>query len=194
MHHIYTTEGFIIKSFSVGEANKGYFLFTKNLGLVRASAQGVRLSKSKLKGHLGDFDFIEVSLVKGKEIWRITNVSAIIQNPFRKDKEKLSAVKNIFGLMLRLIHGEEKNEPLFSVNESFYRFLLSSGISAENIKNLEAVMALRILFNLGYLKKDEGLSEFAEGSRLSAELLDSFSTKRKTAIKEINEILKETHL
>jgi DNA repair protein RecO len=194
MHHIYTTRAFIIRSFPLGEANKGYLFFTKDLGLVRASAQGVRLVKSKLKGHLGVFSYVEISLVKGKEIWRITNVETIKQNPFSKNLEKLGVVKNIFSLLIRLIHGEDKNENLFEAVESFYVFLSEEEISGEKLKNIEVILALRVLYNLGYLKKTASLSEFAENNQLSEGLAESFSGKRQFAVKEINNILKETHL
>lgn len=47
MHHIYTTKAIVIKSLPSGEANKIYFLLTHDLGFIKASAQGVRLGKSK---------------------------------------------------------------------------------------------------------------------------------------------------
>jgi len=194
MHHIYTTEAFIIKSFSLGEANRGYFLFTKDLGLVKATAQGVRLQKSKLRGHLNNFSLINISLVKGREIWRITNVETVLFNPFSKDTKKIETIKNIFSLLARLVHGEEKNENLFDVLKTFYIYLSESEISDDNLKNLEVLIALRILSNLGYFKKEIANIEFEESSILSKEIIESISSKRREYIKQINDILKETHL
>ena len=96
MNHIYTTKAIIVKSAPVGEANKLYFLLTHDLGFIKASAQGVRLSKSKLKGHLEEFSLILLSVVKGKEIWRITSVETIYQNTHIKSLEKLSIIKIFF--------------------------------------------------------------------------------------------------
>ena len=194
MNHIYTTEAIIIKSLPSGEANKTYFLFTKNLGFIKATAQGVRKDKSKLKGHLQDLTFLNISLVKGREVWRIVSVEAISQRLFLKDFEKLGVVKNIFSLLLRLIHGEEKNEALFDCVLSFYNFISENDLTSDNMKNLETIVVLRILYTLGYFKKSFDLSDFAEGSSLSLELFDLFKTKRKLAITEINAALKETHL
>ncbi|MFA5651789.1 MAG: DNA repair protein RecO [Candidatus Paceibacterota bacterium] len=194
MHHIYTTKAIIIKSVPIGEANKYYFLLTEDLGFVRASAQSVRLEKSKLKGHLQDFCFIEVSLVKGKDIWRIIGVETIQSGYFINNINKLVAIKNIFSLLLRLLHGEEKNELLFNSIKSFYDFLLKDELSQNNIKNLETITVLRILYHLGYFKKSFDLSDYVMDDKLSIEILDLFESKNKIAILDINNALNETHL
>jgi len=194
MHHIYTTKAIIIKSVSIGEANKYYFLLTQDLGFIRASAQGVRLDKSKLKGHLQDFCLISVSLVKGKDIWRITGAETLERGDFLKNINKLIAIKNIFSLLTRLLHGEEKNEPLFRSIESSYNYLIKNELSLENIKNLETITVLRILYYLGYFKKTFDLLDFVKNDELSLNILDLFNDKKKMAILDINNALNETHL
>ena len=194
MHHIYTTKAIIIRSIPIGEANKYYFLLTEDLGFIRATAQGVRLDKSKLKGHLQDFCFVEISLVKGKDIWRITSVQTIEAGDFIKNTNKLIAIKNVFNLLTRLLHGEEKNEALFASVESFYNFLLKNNLNLENIKNLETITVLRILYYLGYFKKTFELSDYVMDYDLSLDILDLFNKNRQIAILDINNALNETHL
>ena len=194
MHHVYTVEAIIVKSVPIGEANKYYFLLTKDLGLIKASAQGVRLGKSKLKGHLQDFNFISVSLVKGKNIWRITSVDTLNSFNFLRSLNKLVAIKNVFSLLLRLVHGEEKNESLFNVVGLFYDFLTKNNLSLEDIKSLEIITVLRILYYLGYFKKSFDLIDFVDNNQISAEVIESFADKKRAAIADINEALKESHL
>lgn len=194
MHHIYTTEAFILKSLPTGEANKYYFLYCNDLGFVKATAQGVRLDKSKLKGHLQDFCLVKISLVKGKEVWRIVSVDTIEKVDLIKDINRLIAVKNIFSLLLRLLHGEEKNEALFSSIYHFYYFLLKNNLSQNNIKNLETITILRILYHLGYFKESFDLFEYVKNDVLSIDILDLFEDKKKAAILDINSTLEETHL
>lgn len=194
MHHIYTTKAIIIKSIPIGEANKYYFLLTSDLGFIRATAQSVRMSKSKLKGHLQDFCLVNISLVKGKDIWRITGVETLERGDFLNDINKLIAAKNIFYLLLRLLHGEEKNEPLFNSVEYFYNFLLNDKLSKENINNLETITVLRILYHLGYFKKSFDFHDYVMDDKLSIDTLNLFNDKKKVAILEINNALKETHL
>lgn len=194
MHHIYTTKALIIKSFPIGEANKYYLLLTEDLGFIKASAQSVRSSKSKMNGHLQEFCFIKISLVKGKNIWRIVGVDTIESRCFVKNNDKLIAIKNIFSLLTRLLHGEEKNTSLFEAVSVFYNFLFNNEITKNNIENLETITVIRILYNLGYFKDDFELIGFVKNKDMSVEILDSFSDKKKKAIFLINEALKETHL
>jgi len=194
VNHIYTTESIIIKSLPSGEANKTYFLFTRDLGFIKATAQAVRKDRSKLKGHLQDLALINISIVKGREVWRIVSVESIYQPAFIRDFKKLEIAKNIFSLLLRLIHGEEKNEALFDCILTFYNFISKNDLTEDNLKNLETVVVLRIMYLLGYFKKSFDLSDFAEKNDLNLEQLNLFKNKRKLAISEINIALKETHL
>jgi len=194
MHNVYTTKSIILKSVQIGEANKLYFLLTEDFGLIKATAQGIRLLKSKLKGHLQDFYFSKISFVKGKELWRITSSEVICQENFLRDSNKIYIVKNIFFILLRLIHGEERNQNLFECIEKLYLFLLENDINTEDSKNIESITVLRILNILGYLKKNEFFIEFCNNNEINKEILQKFSIFRSKAILEINNSLKETHL
>ncbi len=72
MHHLYHTEGFVLGSQPFAEANKFFFVFTRELGMVGATAQSIRSLSSKLRYSLQDFDCLHISLVRGRE-WRVTN-------------------------------------------------------------------------------------------------------------------------
>jgi DNA repair protein RecO len=193
-HHIYTTKAILIKSTPIGEANRYYLLLTEDLGFIRATAQGVRLEKSKLKGHLQDFCQVKISLVKGKSIWRITSVETLDNTCFLYNDTKLSSIKNIFSLLLRLLHGEEKNEELFFSIQSFLSFLSKNDLSLDFIKNIETITVLRILYHLGYLKDNPDIINFIKDSMFSDEMLLIFNKYKRKAISDINQILKETHL
>ena len=75
MHHIYHTEGIILGSRNIGEAGKYYYIFTRDLGMIYASASGVRKMSSKLRYVLQDFAYLKIDLVQGKDFWRVTNPS-----------------------------------------------------------------------------------------------------------------------
>lgn len=194
MHHIYTTKAIIIKSVPTGEANRFYFLLTKDLGFIKASAQGVRLLKSKLKGHLQPFSIVNISVVKGKEIWRITSSEIVENESLIKNPDKFFVTKNIFALLLRMLHGEEKNEPLFECVDNFYNFLLKNDLDKEQLKNIEILAVLRILHHLGYFKNTFPLSVFAGENEFSFGTLKDFADKSREAVREINLMLSETHL
>jgi len=124
-YNIYTTEGFILNSNSLGEADRQYFILTKDLGLILASARSVRSEKTKLGGGLQDLSYASVSLIRGKHRWKITS-AVCIQNMFeslRYDREKLSAFARVFKLVEMLIIGEEIHSHFFNVVESAVLYL-----------------------------------------------------------------------
>ncbi len=194
MHHIYTTDAIIVKSLPRGEANRMYFLLTKDLGFIRAIAQGVRLGKSKLKGHLEELSLISLSVVKGKEFWRITSAEARSQFDLLALPDKRAVMQNILSLLLRLVHGEEKNEALFSCIVDFAAFLSQHDLHGDELKSLETLTVLRILSVLGYFKSSAAYLPFSGDTAISDASLAAFLPLRSAAIRDINDALKETSL
>jgi len=195
-HIIYTTEGFILKSASFGEANKYYFIFTREFGLIRAAAQGVRYLKSKLRYGLEDFSLAQISVVHGREVWRLTSAEKKLNI---KDKEKLLLISRIFSLLLRLLHGEEKNDFLFqSLKEGMFFLnnykLVDSKENSKMLENFECILALRILSALGYIGKLGDFDQFISSPYFTDDLIISMNNLKTKAILEINKSLKETHL
>ena len=83
-YHIYNTKGIILSEKSLREADRVYSILTRDLGLIRATALGVRKESSKLRGNLEPVGLTTVSLVRGKEYWRVT--SAEVVRRFKKTK------------------------------------------------------------------------------------------------------------
>lgn len=173
MHHIYTTPAFVINSAPHGEAGKFLLLFTKDFGMIGAVAQGIRLSQSKLRYHVQDFSFCIVSIVKGKEVWRLTGAHEIEGNA----KPDILQIK-ILKLLKRLLQGEEKNEKLFGIIENLYKDEIKSGES----EIVECVTVLKILNSLGYVS-DNDLA-----------LIDNAKENKSKMIKVINLALNESQL
>ena len=190
-HTIYNTEGFILKSLNFGEANKYFFIFTKDFGLIKAAAQSVRHLKSKLRYNLEDFSFGQISIVRGREIWRITSAERGLDF---KDTEKFLLISQIFSLLLRLLHGEEKNDLLFNSLKAGFSFLASNDLTEQDLASFECIMALRILSSLGYIGKMGDFDQFTVSPYFTPELIMAMSALKTQAILEINKSLKETHL
>lgn len=143
---VYTTRGFILASGPTGEASKLYTIYSEDFGLIRAKAQGVRLVQSKLRYSLEDYALCNLSLVKGREVWRLTGSQA---EPMPK-KNALARAR-VLNLVRRLVQGEEKNEGLFQA-------LLP--LAADDAPS-ETVALSTVLSTLGYLDlaSIEGKSE-----------------------------------
>ncbi len=193
MHHIYHTEGIILGSRGYGETGKYYSIFTKDLGMIYACAQGVRKMSSKLRFILQDFAYLKIDLVQGKDFWRVTSASKtnILEN-VSKNSSTLKVFFNIASLLKRLLAGVEPNPALFS--DLINGLAVLEKIEKEaDLRNVEAVMVLRILNNLGYIGGDKILENLIT-SPFEQELIYEASKQRRDVLKEINKALKETHL
>jgi len=191
MHTIHHTEGFILKSANFGEANKYFFIFTAELGFIKVAAQGVRLLKSKLRYNLEDYSFGRFSLVRGREVWRLTSAEKI---DGLGESEKLLLLVRIFSLLLRLLHGEEKNSLLFDSLKEGFKFLKENKFDENKLIDFECIMALRILSALGYIGKLADFEQFTASPYFTSDLLTAMSALKTRAILEINKSLHETHL
>ena len=195
MHHIYHTEGFILSGQSVGEANKYFWIFTRDFGMVGAMAQGVRLLQSKLRYSLQDYSYSKISLVRGKQVWRI--VGAIKEKNLYdalKGQGKFEILAKVFSLLNRLVRGEEKNEELF--NHLFFacEFLETEELDRDSSRNCEYILVMRILQSLGYLGDSKNFKEFVDSSVWTKELVSKMSSVSRGAVSQINKSLKETQL
>ncbi len=193
MHHIYHTEGIILGSRNYGETGKCYYVFTRDLGLIFASAQGVRKLSSKLRYVLQDFSYIKVDFVKGKEFWRITSASKTnVLESLTKDSGKFEVLFNVSKLLKRLLAGEDANKTLFlDVLDGL--LILENSKDVGELANIEVVLVLRILDNLGYIGGDKKL-EYLVKSPFEKELVFEISKNRKNVLNEINRALRETQL
>ena len=194
MTSYYRTEAFVFKKEDKFEADRNFSVFTKDFGMIQAQAQGVRKISSKLRYSLQNFSYAEIDLVQGKEVWRITNAKKKpLLDQVITNYKVMKITNNIFNLLKRLCHGEEKNESLF---EDILRgfFLLSNPkITIDEVNNTEFVLVLRILHRLGYWGEIDGMASLTT-SPFNYLLLNEVQPLRKKIISEINKSLKATQL
>ena len=200
MHHIYHTEGIILGSKNYGETGRYYSIFTRDLGMVYASAQGVRKVSSKLRFVLQDFAYVKVDLVQGKDFWRVTSASKTnMLGGLTKNRGTFQVFFNIAKLLKRLLAGIEKNEVLFTDLVNNLTILEKIGtkepasMQGGDLRNIEAIIVLRILNNLGYIGENEILQNLTK-SPFEENLIFEFSKSRSAVLHQINKALKETHL
>lgn len=192
-HHIYTTSGIVVKSAPAGESNKFYRIFTRELGLVSATAQGVRQPLSKLRYSLQEYAMVEVSLVRGKEIWRITNAREEHMLYGVLSRTERLVVARIVSLVDRLVAGEEKHELLFDLISNAFRFLTGASLTKEELRGFELVTVLSILTSLGYGTNNRLLMEYI-AMPFSPSVLAQVYTKEREAVEAINAALRESQL
>lgn len=194
MHHIYHTEGFILSSRNVGEANKILTIYTKEMGLVRASAQAIRLVKSKLRFALHDFSYSSIDLVRGKDIWRVTSATPITSFPLlRRDKDSLSIMAQVSKLIEKLCYVEQPNEIIFNkLIQSLY-LLDVTHIEESEKEALELYLVLNIMNALGYIGDSKILNDYL-GNSFDFYEVENLLKNKKSIISHINKALNESQM
>lgn len=194
MHHIHHTHGFVLSSRNSGEANKMLTIYTRELGLVKAMAQGVRLSKSKLRFALQDFSYAYIDFVQGRDIWRVTSATNISSFPLvRAEKESVVFMARTASLVERLCAGEEAHSELFDMLIQAFEILDNENTTKESRTALELHTVLSIVHVLGYVGESEELSEYL-GGEFSHEKTQKLLTDKKSIIAHINNALRESGL
>ena len=194
MHHIYHTEAIILDSKNSGEANRSFTLFTRELGVIRAQAQGVRHLKSKLRYALQDLNRVKIDLVRGKEVWRITSATWIHSyEDIKKSQGTFGCVIKIAQLLKRLSAGEGHNIPLFEKFISGLSFLEKHSFTYEEIQDAEVALVLSLLYELGYVEQTHITNPFI-GTLLDHEVISQVRPLKSELVKEVNRGIHESHM
>jgi recombinational DNA repair protein (RecF pathway) len=142
---------------------------------------------------LQDFAYVKIDLVEGQGIFRVTSASKTnMLDDVIKNRENFVVFANIARLLKRLLSGVEPNEALFS---DLVRGLhiLEKNEGKDSLRDIEAVIVLRILHNLGYIGEDEILQNLVR-SPFEENIVFEISKDRREVLRQINNALKETHL
>ncbi len=149
MRHKYATRAIVLARHPAGEANATLTLLTRELGVVRARAQGVRRSGAKLAAALATFSESDVVLVRGAEGWRLSG-AVLAEHWFAKvgSADARALASRFVGLLLRLAPVDAAEPALFPLMEELLGALASA--PPESYDAIECLAALRLLAALGF--------------------------------------------
>ncbi|MDE2030865.1 MAG: DNA repair protein RecO [Patescibacteria group bacterium] len=194
MHHIYHTHGFIVSSRNIGEANKMLSIYTKEMGLIHASCQGIRLHKSKLRFALQDFSYAKIDLVRGREIWRVTSATNITSFPYaRSNLQSMLLIARVSKLIERLCDGEEESGKIFDDLIQALYMLDDMSLSDSTREALELHLVLRTMNSLGYIGESTMLSQYLS-TPFDKIKIENLLNERRSIISHINKALNESQL
>lgn len=149
-YRTYTTEALVVGSEEGMAADRSILLFTRDAGLVRARAVSVRLEQSKLRYGLQDLSLVTVSLVRGKQGWRVVGAERSTNLYFHTDdRTRRAALLRAVRLVRRLVRGEESHSALYDLVLDGIGALLA--ILPEELPRAERLFVLRLLSVLGYV-------------------------------------------
>lgn len=147
MRQNYPTEGIVLGRRPVAEESVLITVLTKDLGLIRARAQGLRKPGAKLASALQTLSESEVTTVAGRDGWRVSG-AVLRTNWFRAlpsaSRERASRVA---ALILRLVPGEAADPELYRLFALFLSALAT--MPPEAHEALECLAVLRLLSTLG---------------------------------------------
>jgi DNA repair protein RecO (recombination protein O) len=110
------TEGVVLKTYNLAEADRIIVLFTRQAGLVRGVAHGARRLKSKFSGSLEPFTSISVTFSEkeGRDLVNLKNTD-IRQSLFGMSHraELLSSIAYMANLLVQFAPPHEPNETLY---------------------------------------------------------------------------------
>ena len=199
MYKTYQTDGFVLAAKNIGEGNRLFYLFTEDLGLVQAYAQNIRSEKSKLRYQLQALSRVQVSLVRGREYWRVVGVEDT-QPLFWNEKflyKETIIMQKIFNLILRLVRGEEAHQVLFAIISNFFVSLNESGKESDSVlhhKHIELLTVARILHSLGYVSSRAPIDVLFTSEQIRAEDIEVVASNERYLLKTINTAFHESHL
>lgn len=146
-HRLYHAEAFIIASRPSGETSRAYWLLTDNLGLVIAEARAVREIKSKLRYHLTVGSLVRVSLVRGRERWRLAGAETEKALPAAGRRSWASVME-----LIRTTFATEHPEPVvFAELKNAFGWLTKENINQKSVDTFRLVVMVRILHLLGFI-------------------------------------------
>ena len=179
-YQTYTTEAIVCGSRANNTSDKGFLLFTREAGMLWASAKSVREERSRQRFALQDFSLIRVSLVRGRSGWRIGSVECE-RNYFREAgkeaKVQRGTITAIIRLLRQFVHGEVTQQDIFDDT----KVALAEAVIEVEGEKLKELFAFRLLYRLGYIQSRDSYSQ-----NLSSSLwwtLPALSTEAKKALK-----------
>lgn len=195
-HHIYQTKAYVIESTEAGEANRRLSLLTEDLGLISVAAQGVRHGVSKLKASIQDLSYSKVSVVRGKEVWRLTNAEKLIS---LFDRRLPMTVRRLLAHCLqfvkRLTPEDIKMDELFLLMSKLSTYCFSNKEEAEKYtKEIRLLFEIRTLSYLGYGSSDSVVEGAVSNSDFSLAEIEYVEAHGNTLQKHVDKALVQSHL
>lgn len=196
MHQRYSVDSFVLGGFPQGEASRFVWLLSVEFGLVLALAQNIRARESKLRYALQDFSRSRVTLVRGREYFRVTGAEGAVhvwsERQHRSREVSRRLLGHLFSTIRRLVPAAGEGERLFAIVEETAQ-LCTAELSDKELRALEAISQARVLHVLGYLQ-DRDVHRPLLTSVCTRETLSSVDPVLSSLIRDTNAALQASQL
>ena len=113
-HRIHHTKALVLGIKNIKEAHRMAILYTEDFGLLYVHAQSIRKQEAKMRYHLQQFSLVNVDLVQGRDIWRLTGIHELVSSLSFVETYWYEHIDHMTSIMIRLCQGEEPNELLWN--------------------------------------------------------------------------------
>lgn len=161
---LFETEGLILKSYSLAEADKIILLLTQNQGLIRGVAKGAKRLKSRFGGSLEPFSIVQIEYFQKdeKELVSIRRIDLV--KSFFENAGEIEFLQKFSYLVELLIEFAPPHDP----NERLYRMARACLETASKMpESLESIM---VYFELWLLRLGGYLPDWRKCDRCKREL------------------------
>lgn len=196
----YTTEAFILREYEQGENDIVYKIWTRDFGIVFVLGKSIRKINSKLHLVMKKNDFLNVTLVKGKDVWRLTGAEEWKQKAIYKDediitdykKNILNTKKIISDVINKYLEEKKTYKKLFDKMKSIFEIEDKSFLS--NINNLKILINYLVLVDTGYADAEIiGVKDIEEYKNFSIQDFYTYFILNEKEVKtHLVKVLKET--
>ncbi len=191
----YQLTGLPIAIREIGEADWLLVVITPDQGLIKVVAKGVRLVKSKLRPSLSLWRPVNLTVVKGREIWRLVGAEQVCYFTLALPAERLFAKLTV--LLLRLVPEEAPAPALYrelKAGLDYFAKFDASHLTQAVAGAGELVLVWRALSALGYAGTANGLSPLLNQGQWNRELLVQAHRARRETAAAINHSLSASQL
>ena len=146
----YTTEAFVLRSYEQGEHDLVYKLWTRDFGIIFAVAKSIRKINAKLRSLVKKNDFLVVTLVKGRDVWRLVGAEELKENSSLIESKTwyLEAKKIISEAINKFIEEKKTYKKLFDKIKNI--FIEKNEIGILEINKFRILIYYLVLVDTGY--------------------------------------------
>lgn len=179
----YVTRAIILESYDQGEHDRAYKVFTREFGLLVCQAKSIRKLESKLRAHTLPRSMSLLTLVQGREVWRLVGAE--------NEKEAPKYIHEVTALLKRFVRGEGIHKTLY---DRLVNFLHIASSYDEQLARL--LLYYILLVELGYADaKVIGVKSLQEYINFSIDdLYTHLLLTKKEVRNHVQEVLKEIQL
>lgn len=167
-HHRYETKGFILGRRPYGESALLLSILSRDFGVVPVLVQAAREERSKHRMLLKASSPLGVSLVRGREWWRLVGVRS--EEAAKVSPAKRQLLERLAVIIRHYVHGELPEPELFAIFTEAWEWPEEELGDASQLLRLECVLVARLLIVLGYLSLPDNWSAALTTKELLAEI------------------------